>query len=61
MVPGAANVLWNLSGERAKSVDHGRQAEALAESPGDERRLARALGLLRSEPGSGGIQTARSS
>ena len=30
-------------GERAKSVDHVRQAEALAESLGDERRLGRAL------------------
>jgi class 3 adenylate cyclase/tetratricopeptide (TPR) repeat protein len=33
-------------GERAKSVVHARQAEALAESLGDERRLAWALGLL---------------
>jgi tetratricopeptide (TPR) repeat protein len=31
-----------VSGERAKSVDHARQAEALAESLGDERQLGRA-------------------
>src|SRR5262249_8840613 len=30
-------------GERAKSADHARQAEALAESLGDERRLGRVL------------------
>ncbi|HVI86542.1 MAG TPA: AAA family ATPase, partial [bacterium] len=33
-------------GERAKSVDHARQAEALAESLGDERRLGRAIIVL---------------
>jgi len=33
-------------GERAKTVDHARQAEALAESLGDERRLGRALVAL---------------
>jgi tetratricopeptide (TPR) repeat protein len=33
-------------GERAKSVDHARQAEAHAESLGDERRLGRALHAL---------------
>ena len=38
----ASRVLLFL-GERAKSVDHVRQAEALAESLGDERRLGRAL------------------
>ena len=32
-----------MSGQRAKSVDHARQAEALAESLGDERRLGRAI------------------
>jgi len=32
-----------ILGERAKSVDHARQAEALAESLGDERQLARAI------------------
>jgi predicted ATPase/class 3 adenylate cyclase len=36
-------MIW---GERAKSVDHARQAEALAESLGDERRLGRALVAL---------------
>ncbi len=35
-----------ILGERAKSVDHARQAEALAESLGDERRLGRALVAL---------------
>ena len=35
-----------MLGERAKSVDHARQAEALAESLGDERRLGQALGVL---------------
>jgi len=33
-------------GERTKSIDHARQAEALAKSLGDERRLGRALVLL---------------
>ena len=33
-------------GERAKSVDHARQAEALAEALGDERRLGRAIMVL---------------
>src|SRR6516162_7923615 len=32
-----------MSGQRAKSVDHARQAEALAESLGDERQLGRAI------------------
>jgi class 3 adenylate cyclase/tetratricopeptide (TPR) repeat protein len=35
-----------VMGERAKSVDHARQAEALAESLGDERRLGRAIVVL---------------
>jgi predicted ATPase len=35
-----------ILGERAKSVDHARQAEALAESLGDDRRLARAIMAL---------------
>jgi len=35
-----------ILGEREKSVDHARQAEALAESLGDERRLGRALHAL---------------
>jgi class 3 adenylate cyclase/tetratricopeptide (TPR) repeat protein len=33
-------------GERAKSIEHARQAEVLAESLGDERRLGRALLFL---------------
>jgi tetratricopeptide (TPR) repeat protein len=41
----ASRVLM-VSGERAKSVDHARQAEVLAESLGDERRLGRALAFL---------------
>ena len=32
-----------ILGERAKSLDHARQAETLAESLGDERQLARAI------------------
>src|SRR6516162_1434698 len=32
-----------MSGERARSVDHARQAEVLAESLGDERQLGRAI------------------
>jgi tetratricopeptide (TPR) repeat protein len=35
-----------VSGERTKSIDHSRQAAALAESLGDERRLGRALAFL---------------
>jgi len=35
-----------ILGERAKSVDHARQAEVLSESLGDERRLARAIMAL---------------
>ena len=35
-----------MSGERAQSVDHARQAEALAESLGDQRRLGRVLVAL---------------
>jgi tetratricopeptide (TPR) repeat protein len=35
-----------VSGKRARTVEHARQAEALAESLGDERRLARALATL---------------
>jgi len=35
-----------MLGERTKSVDHARQAEALAESLRDERRLVRALVVL---------------
>jgi tetratricopeptide (TPR) repeat protein len=41
----ASRVLLTL-GERAKTVDHARQAESLAESLGDERRLGRAIVLL---------------
>jgi predicted ATPase len=39
------DVSWYLSilGQRATSIDHGRQAEALAESLGDEPRLGRAI------------------
>ena len=33
-------------GEREKSTDHAREAEAIAESLGDEPRLGRALGVL---------------
>ena len=35
------------AGEQAKSTDHAREAEALAEALGDERRLGRALALAR--------------
>jgi len=35
-----------ILGERAKSVDHARQGEALAQALGDERRLGRALMVL---------------
>jgi len=35
-----------VSGDRTKSIDHARQAAALAESLGDERRLGRALAFL---------------
>jgi predicted ATPase/class 3 adenylate cyclase len=35
-----------VSGKRARTVDHARQAETLAESLGDERRLGRALAFL---------------
>jgi class 3 adenylate cyclase/tetratricopeptide (TPR) repeat protein len=41
----ASRVLMIL-GERAKTVDHARRAEALAESLGDERRLGQALVAL---------------
>src|SRR6516164_8288231 len=48
-------------GERAKSVDHARQAEALAESLGDERRLGRAIMVLAIRAWNWGTQTAGSS
>ena len=41
-----ASRVMMILGERAKSVDHARQAKALAESLGDERRLVRALVAL---------------
>src|SRR6516162_7568203 len=41
-----ANRDLRMSGEQAKSVDHARQAEALAESLGDERRLGWAFVAL---------------
>jgi tetratricopeptide (TPR) repeat protein len=43
----ASNALL-VSGERAKTVDQAHEAEALAESLGDERRLGRALATLAS-------------
>ena len=36
-----------VSGEQAKSAEHARGAEALAEALGDERRLGRALRAAR--------------